>query len=437
LGSIKRRAIPYYGPRSEFRREFFGLFPDTHGFEDTRNLFTAFQGTQVTESENHPGWEYKFRRPFKGAGFEELNLDSGGEFTMRKKWVELPRPLVPQFLSTGLYFPTGSQTPRRESVRAALLPLNPADMPFPPSAESNDSALAALGTTAVSECAPTNQVASLATALLETYHDGIPRVLGSSLWQAHLSDLRDSFRTSGDEYLNVTFGWAPLVSDIMSTARGVANSHKLITQYVRDDGKVVRRRYNFPPIITESNVTVSSGVSPVYLALSQFSKIYGSGVNTGKVERNRITTINRWFSGAFTYHIPQDTGSVLDGHANKAIELLGLDLNPEVLYNLTPWSWAVDWFSNLGDVVHNVSDWATDGLVMRYGYIMEHSVVRDTYTFIGPTGLVTSGVYPQSVRLTTEVKLRRRATPFGFGFNMSALSARQKAIVAALGITRI
>jgi len=140
-------------------------------------------------------------------------------------------------------------------------------------------------------------------------------------------------------------------------------------------------------------------------------------------------------SGAFTYHLPDDTGSGLLGHAESAIKLLGLDLDPEVLWNLAPWSWATDWYANTGDVIHNISSWSADGLVMKYGYIMEHSVVRDTYRFMGPTSF-KSPVYPQPVTLVTEVKLRRRASPFGFGVSGGALSTRQKAIVAALGISR-
>jgi hypothetical protein len=120
-----------------------------------------------------------------------------------------------------------------------------------------------------------------------------------------------------------------------------------------------------------------------------------------------------------------------------AKEILGVDLTPEVVWNLTPWSWAVDWFSNVGDVLSNISDTIDDSLLMRYGYIMEHTIVRDTYTrkydrpFWDKSVLLDSGV-----SLVTETKLRRRANPFGFGMSWEGLSPKQLSILASLGITR-
>jgi hypothetical protein len=120
--------------------------------------------------------------------------------------------------------------------------------------------------------------------------------------------------------------------------------------------------------------------------------------------------------------------------AALADKLFGISLTPEVLWNLAPWSWAVDWFSNTGDVISNLSDWASDGLVLQYGYMMEHTVSSYTYS-MSPTGIYR-GVPAPPVSFVTETKIRRRASPFGFGINLSALSARQNAILVALGLSR-
>jgi len=123
-----------------------------------------------------------------------------------------------------------------------------------------------------------------------------------------------------------------------------------------------------------------------------------------------------------------------------ARKLLGADVDPEVLWDLAPWSWAVDWFSSVGDVIHNLSAYSSDGLVLRYGYIMEHSIVRDTYTYSGDLGLIPRCNFtgrPADLVVTSEKKLRRRSSPFGFGLAMSELTTRQKAILAALGLSRV
>jgi hypothetical protein len=92
----------------------------------------------------------------------------------------------------------------------------------------------------------------------------------------------------------------------------------------------------------------------------------------------------------------------------------------------------------MGDIVSNLSDWATDGLVMRYGYIMEHRFMEITYSLDRPTRLKPAGSYLASpVTFVYETKRREKASPFGFGLSWNGMSPRQLAIAAALGITRV
>jgi hypothetical protein len=72
---------------------------------------------------------------------------------------------------------------------------------------------------------------------------------------------------------------------------------------------------------------------------------------------------------------------------------------------------------------------------LKYGYMMEHTVSKRTYTFVGPTGF-RGGALPASVSLVSETKKRVRATPYGFGLDEGKLSLRQRAIIAALGLAR-
>jgi len=75
-------------------------------------------------------------------------------------------------------------------------------------------------------------------------------------------------------------------------------------------------------------------------------------------------------------------------------------------------------------------------MVLRYGYVMEHTIVRDDWYFVGPTGLADKNVRPPVVSFVAETKLRRKATPFGFGLSYGSFSNRQKAIIAALGLSQ-
>jgi len=147
----------------------------------------------------------------------------------------------------------------------------------------------------------------------------------------------------------------------------------------------------------------------------------------------------RWFSGAFTYHL--DIGERQRDQMFKAVDnarhLLGLNLDPETLWNLAPWSWLADWFGNVGDIMTNMSYFSRDQLVMPYGYIMaETSVVQENLLYdlqwYDPRG-------PKSIRDKAGFirKQRSPASPFGFGLSDMVLDSRQMSILAALGITRV
>jgi roadblock/LC7 domain-containing protein len=123
-------------------------------------------------------------------------------------------------------------------------------------------------------------------------------------------------------------------------------------------------------------------------------------------------------------------------NAAEARKLSGLELTPETVWNLAPWSWAVDWEGNIGDVLHNVSRFSQDGLVMRYGYIMQQKTAEIDYTLSFNGRLNRSPKTDLRLKVIAESKIRRRATPFGFGFDMTALTGRQSAILGALGISR-
>jgi hypothetical protein len=92
----------------------------------------------------------------------------------------------------------------------------------------------------------------------------------------------------------------------------------------------------------------------------------------------------------------------------------------------------------MGDIMSNISMLLTDGLVMKYGFVMEHSSVTRTYSISGLRLRRGYGSQPYTgwQRFSTESKLRRRATPYGFGLSDEDFSPRQWAILVALGLSK-
>lgn len=378
-------------------------------------------GIQVTVSEGH-----RWPPPNKG-GFAG---DIGGDFSTRKVYCEV----LPQHANLGKtvhIFPDVPSITRTSLFSGPVYAINPVTngFTFPVYDPSNEDQLDEYGAVAVDLCKPTNSVADLSTALGELLHEGLPSLPGVQTWQSRAA----ASRKAGSEYLNVEFGWVPLVSDIKDVSKAVSRAGKILQQYQRDAGRQVRRECHLPSVRTSTDTVLSDNWTP-YMSPNNTDI---ASLFSGRLVRTRTVSIDRWFSGAFTYWIPEgdDFLSRLLRQQALADKLFGTRLDPETLWNLAPWSWAVDWFSNTGSVISNMTSFAADGLVMRYGYMMEHSIIKDIYSYES-TGSNPDPVAVFPMSFVVETKVRRKANPFGFGFSWDGLSPRQLAIAAALGLSK-
>jgi len=374
-------------------------------------------GTQVTTSEGHA---FRFSK-LKGKS------DIGGDFfTQKKFFTEIGIRNLHLKYSTF----SGFQIDWDVVYSGPLLATNPFSVSFPPDSTGSTNQLNAAGATAIANVKPGSPIASLTAALIELRNEGLPHVVGAQTWR----DKTLTARNAGSEYLNVQFGYKPLVSDVTDFGYGVTHSSAIIQQYKNGVGRLNRRRYDFPETRSHTTTLLSTAASPYHRASSAL--FTGGATQKGALYRERRIVQNRWFSGAFTYYFPYKFLSGKIGDAVILAQQLGLEMTPEVLWQVAPWSWAVDWFSNTGDVISNWTSFHQDGLVMCYGYMMEHTIVTDTYSLIGavfPDGVA----YPvQDLIVVTETKKRLGATPYGFGLNIDSLSGFQKSILAALGFTK-
>lgn len=291
---------------------------------------------------------------------------------------------------------------------------------------SSDSELNALGTSFIASTIPTNPVVSGSVALAELYREGLPSLLG----HAFLKNNAGFFRSLGSEYLNYQFGWLPFVSDLKNAAEAIMHSHDILQQLKRDSGRDVHRKRTIPRK-TVSNTVASLGVP-------NSSNIEGQAFLSPTTYRvSDILRREQWFSGCYTFHFDPGHMSEIERIATQARLLYGLELTPEVVWNLAPWSWLVDWVSNVGPLLHNVSAFQNDGLVLRYGYVMEknhrHVVRNNLRGTPRPGGNIPAVVTDSYSGLR---KTRRKATPYGFGLDLGGFTNRQWSILAALGITR-
>lgn len=296
--------------------------------------------------------------------------------------------------------------------------------PLAPVPLTSSSQMNIRGTSLLSRAIPTTPSFSVVAAVGELYSDGLPQLVGGSI-----KDTTKTLRQkAGNEYLNVEFGWLPLVSDIRQFAHNVKHSHEIVRNFRKGaNRKIMRRAEN--PVSRGSSSRTGSG----YFNPESFSFL-GYGIETIE-SRSQV-----WFEGAFRYYVP-----IGDSQADKfyryeqyANQILGTRLTPAALWQLAPWSWAVDWFTNASAVMQNVSQLGADGLVMEYGFVMNSVEITRTTTLTSDS--VTYGQPPRgstaTLRETEATKQRRIANPYGFGIDDSTLSTRQLAILAALGLSK-
>lgn len=379
-----------------------------------RQKWPDITGTQITVSEGHPFGTRK--GPLRDIGGDFYTTRQYFIYSGRNSHIETANGKVRYDGPIVLYPGSGTWPP-----------------PFPPTNESSSSTLNSLGATAIARCKPTSSPVSLASALGELYKDGLPSL-------PILSSLKDKVKSllgkSSDEFLNAEFGWRPLVSDVSKFINAVRHANLLLEQYERDAGRVVRRTYTFPEQVTRSEL--AAGSASVKYVPGHFQLANTAVAPRGTFARMSETIRRQWFSGAFTYYLPTgyDSRSVVSRFGLIADQIYGLELTPEVIWNLAPWSWAADWFGNFGDVISNVSDVMSDSLVLRYGYMMEHTLSTYTWTFQQTSGLRTGSSVGSPITMVTSTKKRLGANPYGFGVSWSGLSPEQIAILAALGISR-
>lgn len=279
------------------------------------------------------------------------------------------------------------------------------------------------GTQVIASVIPTNPVADLSTTLAEFASErkffGIP----------------SEKSTYAGEYLNFQFGVAPTVGFSQDLRKAIDNREKIIEQYERDAGKRVRRKFALPPVITTTK-------EMRYLPMCWYGQqaVPTSIATFGDLTIRTKTTQWKSFSGAFTYCLPKR--GTIGGEIARLDKLYGVNPLNNLFgtgWELTPYSWLVDYFTSAGAYHKNLDAFKQDALVMPYGYVMFSQERELEYTWRGSVnrGSSTRVPYTCSGKMVYTTHQRRRATPYGFGKSSSDLTTKQWSILAALGISRV
>lgn len=236
-------------------------------------------------------------------------------------------------------------------------------------------------------------------------------------------------RQIGNQWLNQNFGWLPFIQDLRSFYKTYKNLDRAIAQIKRDNGKWIKREGFFDGNEDFEVISVDETYHGHYPTLNTY---FYSGSPYGRLQLNKKVTYRTWFSGRFRYWIPDIESP---NWSKRAVaNLFGASINPALIWELTPWSWLIDWVSNVGDVLSNLHDETVDNLAAKYAYVMGTHITTLDYC---STMYLWNGNVTATWSFSMEKKARCKANPFGFSLQPINFSARQLSILAALGLSRL
>ncbi len=274
--------------------------------------------------------------------------------------------------------------------------------------------LKALGSTAVAKSIPDIPRFSLFRFVGE---------LAAGLPKVPLKALASSRKVSalGDEYLNLQFGIMPTISDTQRLIEALQSPklRSVVEQSLTNEHRVRK--------VVDKGTT--STIRP--LTGSEMASSQGLSGQSGSLT---VTTDYRiWSSITFIDYQVNEMNRLLNDLDEK---LGGIGAVPTAidLWNLVPWSWFVDWFTNFNHVITNLSYLGQNGLAIRRGYLMAHYSTREVHQ---KKGLVLGTPFSTSGVILTERKYRVHASPFGFGYTWKDFDPFQLSILGALGVSRL
>jgi hypothetical protein len=242
-----------------------------------------------------------------------------------------------------------------------------------------------------------------------------------------------------DQFLNEQFGWVPFIADMKDLYKAYQRQSGRFRSITKENNQWVHRRGTIRNTRSEQIIEEKDDFAGyVYPTLtSSFYRGSGSFVtSTLSVEESQRV----WAMGKFKFYAPEfDMSNRASegtyGDVMRLVHYYGVNVSPTVVWELTPWTWVADWFSNAGNVIDNVTASVFDRLVSQYAYVM-CSTHREAVN--KSTIHLREGDVSCTWRQVIDIKDRVEAHPYGFTVDGSIadLSARQLAILAAIGITR-
>jgi hypothetical protein len=281
--------------------------------------------------------------------------------------------------------------------------------------------------------------------LVELLRGDIPSVLKN--FQEMMAGMRSIRNLLGSDTLNIMFGWTPIIQEYANIIK-VGMALERVVYY-----ESFRRKRQWEGPTASNEVLHTNTISHLgglwgnaYQFLSPGSvrgPSGGWGVTYDAVTR---TVESEDYHLTSKYTGLAKASRRANSFSDQAMDVskrLGLVDDPQMLWDLTPYSWLVDWFTTMGDSISNANVYSPlrGKYNVDYAYLTSQRVQAVETVLLRKIGTPPAYTFEASLKNTksfvnTTTRWRDRATPFGFGTQLGSLSASQFAILVALGLAQ-
>ncbi len=288
------------------------------------------------------------------------------------------------------------------------------------------------------EMRPNKEIAQIGETVFSLLAGDIPSILKNlRKYAGKLASYKDAAKNApkyiGSEYLNSTFGWAPLIDDFTKAIKVLTTVDSLI--YGSSFGRKRRITFDHKTVRDNSIATIRSaygGTAAESATVASAGGYREFSMNYDIRLSARIVPLARPGAGANAF-IDQ---------AQEKIQQLGI-WYPALGWDLLPYSWLIDWVTNLGASITNAQSYGNKPgqNLIDYAYATSLTTVycegfpnKRGWT---NAGLTSEYLFTGTAKTVSTVKTRFAISPYGPGINLPALNPGQIASLVALGTVKL
>lgn len=268
--------------------------------------------------------------------------------------------------------------------------------------------------------------------------DKIKKIFSANYVKKTLKQIvNELVRSSSDNYLQLKFNIQPLISDIYGVYSAINGLERRINDLVAREGRIQKRHFSFrwnefPDVPSDERLVNDSFTANPWL---------GHRYNWSTYAERQVINSSSIFHVEMKYNYNFTSYQREHARVLLLLDSLGVNLNPQIIWNAIPWSFVVDW-------VLGVSQWLGQFKVLNMepqiniiDFLWSVKRQRSIYMSTKVGNAIDNWVFPAPTKklvcVTNETSYRRQVGyPSYNSFLTSGLSSTELSLGAALVLSR-